>query len=353
MWTPTGATPVTADSQQDEEALLEAANVVVQLTENFRHVTFSYGKEKSIHVWFVRLNPDLGEFVSTIYSRQFKPQKVQARRLALVLQEIPQMDATQTGVDRSILIKVRDFLLGLSKVMLRVPQNILRTPRRRLEDTFKATTTASGTDKKLGLDLGHYPVSLSLVRLKTLSSRSDQFGYETHVHGEAAVAAALIACIRYCCPEDDIFVATPHRIQREAVKAALVRMKSANAQRKRDSLDYAFARMSIGQEPMYNITVDTIERLQGSEASFVICLFSLPDSHTNDLGFLLERRRLNVAISRAKTLCVLVASPQVLSPPVTVFANEQTAKGFAFLKAYEERAWSYDISVNVDTINVP
>lgn len=95
-------------------------------------------------------------------------------------------------------------------------------------------------------------------------------------------------------------------------------------------------------------TVDTIERLQGSEAAFVICLFSLPQLHAADLGFLLQRRRLNVAISRAKSLCIVVTSDEVLRPSVRILANEDTAKGYTFLKAYEARAWSYELSVDLD-----
>jgi superfamily I DNA and/or RNA helicase len=86
----------------------------------------------------------------------------------------------------------------------------------------------------------------------------------------------------------------------------------------------------------------------GSEAAFVICLFSVPQSHTTDLGFLLERRRLNVAISRAQSLCILVTSDEVLRPSVRILANEDTAKGYAFLKAFEERAWSYDLAVDLN-----
>ena len=88
----------------------------------------------------------------------------------------------------------------------------------------------------------------------------------------------------------------------------------------------------------------------GSEAAFVICLFSIPQSYTTDLAFLLERRRLNVAISRAKVLCILVTSDEVLRPSVRILANEETAKGYAFLKAYEARAWSCDLPVDLDKV---
>jgi hypothetical protein len=57
-----------------------------------------------------------------------------------------------------------------------------------------------------------------------------------------------------------------------------------------------------------------------------------------------------VAISRAKTLCILVSSDEVLRPSVRILANEDAAKGYAFLKAYEARAWSYDLSIDLDEI---
>lgn len=82
----------------------------------------------------------------------------------------------------------------------------------------------------------------------------------------------------------------------------------------------------------------------------MICLFSLPESSIADLGFLLERRRLNVAISRAKTLCILITSRELLRPSVKVLANDETAKGYMFLREYEERSWSYDLKVNVGDI---
>ncbi|KAJ3499450.1 hypothetical protein NLJ89_g10100 [Agrocybe chaxingu] len=295
---------------------------IVQLTENFR------------------LNPDLGEFVSTIYSRQFKPQKVQARQLAIALRTVADFNGAQLGIRSTIFNPVQKFLTALSDVMFNQPQSVLVAPE------VHSTTPTNLLIGTSDVALTHRPVSLALVRLRTWSARTPNIAYEVHVRGEAAVAAALVISLRKCSPNDDIFVATPHRIQREAVKSALARLKVFD-----DTLEDVFERLEIGADKPKarpRVTVDTIERLQGSEAAFVICLFSLPKALTSDLGFLLERRRLNVAISRAKTLCILISSDEVLYPSVKVLADEETAKGYAFLKAYQKRAWSYQLPVKID-----
>ncbi|KAF9012543.1 hypothetical protein BDQ17DRAFT_1344125 [Cyathus striatus] len=299
---PVHAAAEDASSQESQET-------VVQLTENFR------------------LNPDLGEFISTIYSRQFKPQKVQARQLANSLEKVKGVCDLNIKVHPEVLDSVQVFFISLSEVMLRKQQSRLAPPLLKCDPQVPE------------LRLTHHPVSLSLIRLQTRSFTSEHFGPEKTVYAEAELAVALVISLRKCCPEDNIFVATPHRAQREAVKSALSRVLP---------MVNRFDR--VQEDTNGEITVDTIERLQGSEAAFVICLFTASKSLTSDLRFLLERRRLNVAISRAKTLCILVTSPEVLCPSIWALSNEETAKGYAFLKAYEKRAWSYDLNINVDDL---
>ncbi|KAF9047439.1 AAA domain-containing protein [Panaeolus papilionaceus] len=289
--------------------ILSSQDTIVQLTENFR------------------LNPDLGEFVSTIYSRQFKAQKFQAKQLAISLTSLDNHDSFDEAGFMKICDVGKEFLSALGHVMLRQPQLLLSPPEIDSKASSKEPQDAA---------LTHRPVSLSLIRLSTWSSSTHRVEYEAHVRTEATLAAALVFWLRQCSPGDDIFVATPHRIQREAVKNAL---RSLHLDVDRTNSPVGAGTPSSTTRPL--ITVDTIERLQGSEAAFVICLFSLPRSASSDLGFLLERRRLNVAISRAKTMCILISSEEVLCPPVRVLADENVVKGYTFLKAYEKRAWTF------------
>lgn len=219
----------------------------------------SYNNKKDFSQLFVgSLNPDLGEFVSTIYSRQFKPQKVQAHQLAVALKTATSDDGNNSkllGTQPKILEAVQKFLRALSDVMFRQPQSVLVAPK--VHSTMPANIP-TGTSE---IAITHRPVSLAMVRLRTWSSQTQHIGYELHVHGEAAVAAALVASLWKCSPDDDIFVATPHRIQREAVKAALARI---NIQSNDAPLEEALERVQISQPSTSSrVTVDTIERLQG------------------------------------------------------------------------------------------
>jgi uncharacterized protein len=85
----------------------------------------------------------------------------------------------------------------------------------------------------------------------------------------------------------DILIVAPYNLQVEALKLVL-------------------PEMSIG----------TVDKFQGQEAPIVI--YSMTSSSAQDvprgMGFLYDPNRLNVATSRARCMCILVASPKLFEP---------------------------------------
>src|ERR1700722_124905 len=203
-----------------------------------------------------RLNRDLGDFVATIYSRAFEPQKAQTQQIATRLRSIRNNIDQNDVSDKSILKNAQLFLLALSDVMLGKPQTMLKTP------SHKIPSRKNDREALITEIPGLLPqqISLALVRLKTRSTHAEQIAYESYVRGEAAVAAALVKTIRACLPDDDIFVVTPHRIQRQAVKETL----GFHGRRGQDEdLTDAMGRMSLSKT-LDKVRVDTVERLQGT-----------------------------------------------------------------------------------------
>jgi hypothetical protein len=74
------------------------------------------------------------------------------------------------------------------------------------------------------------------------------------------------------------------------------------------------AQVNALQEALPGIRVGTVDKFQGQEAPVVF--FSMATSSGEDaprnMEFLFSRNRLNVAVSRARCLAILVASPRVL-----------------------------------------
>ena len=85
------------------------------------------------------------------------------------------------------------------------------------------------------------------------------------------------------------------------------------------------------------VRVGTVDRFQGQEAPAVV--YSVTTSSAEEaphgMEFLYDRHRLNVATSRARCVCVLVASPAALEPECRTPAQMRMANAFC---AYVERA---------------
>jgi uncharacterized protein len=84
--------------------------------------------------------------------------------------------------------------------------------------------------------------------------------------------------------------------------------------------------------------VGSVDRFQGQEAP--VCIFSLCSSFgeygSRGLGFILDRNRVNVAISRAKCLAVVVADPRIAHSPVHSIAEMTLLNLFCKLKGDPE-----------------
>jgi uncharacterized protein len=121
---------------------------------------------------------------------------------------------------------------------------------------------------------------------------------------EAAVVARLVGDLMGCTWRSggvsrlmgpaDVLVVTPYNAQVNQIRGALA---------------------AVG---LQQVEVGTVDRFQGREAA--VSVFSLAASSgahvPRRLDFLLDRHRLNVALSRAKTVAYVIGSPALLTSPV-------------------------------------
>ena len=111
---------------------------------------------------------------------------------------------------------------------------------------------------------------------------------------EEALFAAQCAAVamQRGIPSKDIAIITPFRKQVNAIRNA-----------------FKYLRWPEEDRPL----VDTVERLQGQDVEMIILSFAVSDNaYFNQIkDFLLNRNRLNVMISRAKTKVLILASQQI------------------------------------------
>ena len=108
--------------------------------------------------------------------------------------------------------------------------------------------------------------------------------------------------------EDDILVVTPYNVQVNFLRSILPE----------------------------NARVGTVDKFQGQEAPIV--LISMVTSSAEDLPrnieFLYSKNRLNVAVSRAQCLAVVVANPKLLEIPCGTVEQMKLVNTFCWLNEY-------------------
>jgi uncharacterized protein len=90
----------------------------------------------------------------------------------------------------------------------------------------------------------------------------------------------------------------------------------------------------------HGVKVGTVDKVQGQEAPVVI--ISLATSSGEDLprdvGFVYSKNRLNVAISRAQTLVIVVANPRLTEYHCRSVQEMQLVNVFCWLRAYATKS---------------
>ena len=136
----------------------------------------------------------------------------------------------------------------------------------------------------------------------------DHCGSRRYAHEEAAlVADLLVALARAGFSLAEVAVVVPFRRQARRIRMILN------------------ARPGLLKEHMAECVIDTVERMQGQEREVVIVSMtaSEPDYVGSVLGFLLQPQRLNVAVTRARSKVIVLASEQLaLADPPDSEARE-------------------------------
>ena len=118
----------------------------------------------------------------------------------------------------------------------------------------------------------------------------DHQNNSTYSPEEVDVVLGLVRKHRATLPAEEILVVAPYNAQVNAIKRALQ------------------------DNGHYDVKVGTVDRFQGRQGLVVIYSFaaSSAEDAPRGLGFLLDRNRMNVAISRAKSVCYLIYSQDLL-----------------------------------------
>jgi uncharacterized protein len=85
--------------------------------------------------------------------------------------------------------------------------------------------------------------------------------------------------------------------------------------------------------------VGTVDKFQGQEAPVVIVSMATSGAEElpRDVEFLFSANRLNVAISRAQCLALVVASPELLATPCNTIGQLRLVNNFCRLAEYSTR----------------
>jgi superfamily I DNA and/or RNA helicase len=150
---------------------------------------------------------------------------------------------------------------------------------------------------------------------------------------EAKIVKKLVDELRSACPKSHCFIPTPHRAQRFFIASELGTLLD-------EDIDGTKA-----------VQVDTVDRMQGRQADCVLISALLCDIDliSSEADFLFSLNRLNVAMSRAKALCIFLTSSTLLDPSPEVLRSRAARVGYERIVAFQAASRAkIQISVDVE-----
>ncbi|PKL77840.1 MAG: hypothetical protein CVV27_04445, partial [Candidatus Melainabacteria bacterium HGW-Melainabacteria-1] len=112
--------------------------------------------------------------------------------------------------------------------------------------------------------------------------------------------------------KDGLFVVSPHHAQIQMIRRELHRAHSWQS------------------DPF----VDTVDKMQGQEAQAVIVSYGVSDLEAalQEKAFIYDRNRLNVAITRARSKCIVCLPKPLLDGHPSVLEDDRVAQGLAYMQ---------------------
>ena len=98
-------------------------------------------------------------------------------------------------------------------------------------------------------------------------------------------------------------------------------------------------------ERLPGVKVGSVDKFQGQEAEVVILSMcaSFGEYGSRGLGFILDQNRINVALSRARTLTIVVGDPRIATSPAGSLADMQRLNLYCRLvQEYSASSKSYE-----------
>ena len=231
--------------------------------------------------------------------------------------EQPTRGAHEDGADVAALM----HLLGSAQVTLRAEQGLFLDLTYRLHPAVCAFTSEAYYEGRLlsAPELerqcvgGATPFAGSGLFLVEVAHQGNQAHASEEVDAVVAIARSLLqpgatwtnaeGQTRALGP-NDILVVAPYNAQVSALRRALAESHVAR--------------------------VGTVDKFQGQEAPVVIysCTSSSPEDAPRGMAFLYDPHRFNVATSRARSMVIVVASPQLFEPDCRTPEQMEWANGF-------------------------